>query len=509
MSSEYGFGNDNSPSMCSVIGDIDNDGYFEIFNNNNDPFFSDLWKHAGGTNNYLGLTLEGTISNRDAVGTSVKAYYGGMQAIRLKQFGEAYIAQNSGKEIFGLGTTETVDSLVIQWPNGLVERYYNLVSNQFYHFIEGNATSQIFQLISSETTLCPGQTIILDAGEASSYLWNDGTTDRYNYVSEPGDYQVEITDQNGIVYLTNLISIVEQAPPFIEVTSASPTCNGYSNGSISFDYSYEENTLLYFNDQVIFENMSNLTAGEYSYSLISQSGCYTNGVVVLNEPEMVHAEFNTYNPQCADNFGKIEVFNITGGTAPYSIDYFEQDPEALSEGENAFLVLDNQGCPFVGEYEIVAPETISLELSSSPQVGEISGEIYISANGGTGALEFFLNGESIGNNNTVEALTGNYTITAVDENGCEVTSDILVGFEVLVNEIESQLSCYPNPISNQFTIEIGSLDISEQLFVFSAQGKLVFSEKINSFKTKVDASNWSEGIYLLKIGNEQKLLIKQ
>ena len=68
---------------------------------------------------------------------------------------------------------------------------------------------------------------------------------------------------------------------------------------------------------------------------------------------------------------------------------------------------------------------------------------------------------------------------------------------------------YPNPASNEFTLEVSSSDVSKELFVYSAQGKLVYSKKINSFKTNVDASNWSEGIYLLKIGDEQKMLIKQ
>lgn len=509
LSSDYGFENDQSPSMCSVIGDINNDGYFEIFNNNNDPFYSDLWISQGGSNNFLGLTLEGTISNRDAVGTSVKAYFGDMHAIRLKQFGEAYIAQNSGKEIFGLGENEMVDSLIIQWPNGLVEKYFNLVGNQTYHFIEGNASQQIFQLVSSETSICPGQTITLDAGEAASYLWSDGTTDRYNYVTEPGDYQVEVTDENGIVYLTNLISIIEQTPPTVEVTALSPTCNGYSNGVIEFDYTYDENTLLYFNDQIIFDNVSNLPAGEYSYSIISQSGCFTDGVVILNEPEFVSAEFNVYSPPCAGILGQIDVFNISGGTPPYFTDYFEQDPTAVPEGDFLFLVIDNQGCPFVGEYSITIPVELQLSASSTPQISEIPGQIVITALGGTGQLEYFIDEISIGTSNTSEALTGIHTVTVVDENGCSQSMEIEVGFEVSINEKFTQFNLFPNPTSNFFTLEVTSESISQDLEIYSSTGALIMSKKINSFKTNIDSSNWSEGIYLVKIGNQQRTLIKQ
>jgi hypothetical protein len=139
----------------------------------------------------------------------------------------------------------------------------------------------------------------------------------------------------------------------------------------------------------------------------------------------------------------------------------------------------------------------------------VPGLININAVGGTGNLEYFLNGESIGNSSSIEALTGTYTITVVDENGCSLSEDIEVGFEVSVNEIENQIILYPNPASNEFTLELASSEVSKELFVYSAQGKLVYFKKINSFKTNVDASNWSEGIYLLKIGDEQKMLIKQ
>jgi hypothetical protein len=364
-------------------------------------------------------------------------------------------------------------------------------------------------LISSETSICPGQTIVLDAGDAASYLWSDGSTDRYNYVTEPGNFQVEVTDDNGIVYLTNLISITQQAPPIVEVTSYNPTCNGYSNGSIEFDYTYEENTLLYFNDQVIFENVSNISAGEYTYSIISQSGCSTNGVVILNEPEVVSAEFNAYSPLCAGDLGKIDVFNITGGIPPYFMDYFQQDPAAVAEGDYLFLVIDNQGCPFVGEYTIVAPEALLVTASSTPQISEFPGQIVINANGGTGQLEYFVDDISIGNSNTLEVLSGMHTVTVVDENGCSQTIEIEVGFEVSVNEESTQFKLYPNPTSNHVTLEVTTENIAQDLEVYSSTGALILYKKINSFKTNIDSSNWSEGIYLVKIGNQQRILIKQ
>lgn len=509
MTEEYGIGEDVSPTMCTVMGDINNDGYYDYFNNNNDPFRSDLWVNQGGANNFIAMTFEGTFSNKDAVGTNVKAYYGGNQAMRLKHTGESYLAQNSGKEIFGLNEIDLVDSLVIEWPNGLIEKYYNVVANHFYHFIEGNAPTQNIELVSLDSSICPGQIILLDGGEGQSWLWSDGYTERFYSVSNPGEYQVQVTDQNGIIYLSNQISFSEQIQPTTEITSYNPTCFNYSNGLIQFDYSYEESTLLYLNNEVIFNIGENLPAGIYNYSIISQSGCSTSGVVILEEPEEVVAEFISENPLCHDGLGQIEITSINGGSTPYFTDYFGQNPGSIPSGEYTFLIVDSQGCPFVGEYQIISPESIQLELSSSPQIDDSPGLISINAFGGTGSLEYFLNGESIGNIGSIEVLTGTYIITVVDENGCSHSEEIEVGFEVSVDEIENQFTFYPNPATEEFTLEVRSSDLSKSLFVYSAQGKLVLAEKINSFITNIDASNWSEGIYLLKIGDEQKMLIKQ
>ncbi len=509
MSQEWGIGLDNSPTMCTVMGDINSDGNFDYYNNNNYPSYSELWKSSTSENNFVSFTFEGTESNRDAVGTEIYVYAGDIQNIRLKQFGESYIAQNSGKEIVGLGSNEFVDSLVINWPNGLVEKYYNVVANHFYHFIEGNAPTQNLELVSLDTSICLGQTILLDGGEGQSWLWSDGYTERFYSVSAPGEYQVQVTDQNGIIYLSNPISFSEQISPTTEITSYNPTCFNYSNGLIQFDYSYEENTLLYLNNEVISNSAESLSAGIYNYSIISQSGCSASGMVILEEPEEIVAEFISENPLCHDGLGQIEISNINGGSTPYFTDYFGQNPGSVPSGEYMFLIVDSQGCPFVGEYQIVSPESIELELSSSPQIDDTPGLISINADGGTGTLEYFLNEESIGNIVSIEVLAGTYVITAVDENGCSHSEEIEVGFEVSVDEIENQFTFYPNPANEEFTLEVRSSDLSKNLFVYSAQGKLVFVEKINSFKTNVDTSNWSEGIYLLKIGDEQKMLIKQ
>ncbi|MDG1262549.1 MAG: CRTAC1 family protein [Flavobacteriales bacterium] len=95
-----------------------------------------FWNETIG-NNWVAITLEGTISNRDAFGSRVKLYSENFTQTDELLSASGYSQMNSKKLNFGLEQDAVVDSLVIRWPNGLVESYYDLDINQEHHFVEG------------------------------------------------------------------------------------------------------------------------------------------------------------------------------------------------------------------------------------------------------------------------------------------------------------------------------------------------------------------------------------
>jgi hypothetical protein len=67
-------------------------------------------------------------------------------------------------------------------------------------------------------------------------------------------------------------------------------------------------------------------------------------------------------------------------------------------------------------------------------------------------------------------------------------------------EKESVLQVYPNPVNQSFTIEIPTNSKTENMIeIFSSEGKLVHKEESNSFSVKINSSQWSAGVYLIKI----------
>jgi hypothetical protein len=81
--------------------------------------------------------LVGTQSNRDAIGATVRVYYGGLTRWRMVKSGSSYLSQSELPLTFGLDRHDLVERVVIQWPSGRVEEHRNLRSGRQYECVEG------------------------------------------------------------------------------------------------------------------------------------------------------------------------------------------------------------------------------------------------------------------------------------------------------------------------------------------------------------------------------------
>jgi hypothetical protein len=93
-------------------------------------------KHRPG--NYLAVLLQGTKSNRAAIGARLKLVAGGREQHRVINGGSNFGCLPP-QQHFGLGQLEAVESLEIWWPSGVMEKFEGLPANTRVKIVEGTA----------------------------------------------------------------------------------------------------------------------------------------------------------------------------------------------------------------------------------------------------------------------------------------------------------------------------------------------------------------------------------
>ncbi len=114
----------------ACFGDYDNDGDIDayIVNLNDRGVF--LRNNKGNQNNWIILTLIGTTSNRDGIGSRVKVTSGGKVQTAQKKSTTGYLSQNDPRMHFGLAKNTIVDKIEIKWPSGKLQVLENIKANQ-------------------------------------------------------------------------------------------------------------------------------------------------------------------------------------------------------------------------------------------------------------------------------------------------------------------------------------------------------------------------------------------
>ena len=120
-----------------AFGDIFNRGNVDIvvLNVGQPPLL--LINTLTNTNHRVLFKLEGSKSNRAAIGSRVT-----IRAAKLRQFSEvrgggSYLSQNDLRLHFGLGSEDKIDSVEIRWPNGNLETLNDLAADRIYTIVEG------------------------------------------------------------------------------------------------------------------------------------------------------------------------------------------------------------------------------------------------------------------------------------------------------------------------------------------------------------------------------------
>jgi len=249
-----------------------------------------------------------------------------------------------------------------------------------------------------------------------------------------GTYNIVVEDANGC-QTTGSIVLTDPASITYTVSSTGENCNA-ADGSLTLSATGGTGSLQYSIDNgTTFQasgTFNGLTAGSYNVVIEDANGCQTSGSETVNSIGGVSiTSVNSTDLTCnGDASGTISIVSSGGtGTITYSIDGGTTTQTSgsftgLAAGNYNILVEDANGCQAISSATLNEPIIISYtSVNTAENCGSADGSIVITATGGTGSLQYSIDGGSTFQaSNSFSGLTsGTYNVVIEDANGCQTT----------------------------------------------------------------------------------------
>jgi gliding motility-associated-like protein len=271
-----------------------------------------------------------------------------------------------------------------------------------------------------------------------SYNWTPGNiaTPTITNVAA-GLYTVVITDINTGCTSSTLVTLNSFNGPVLTMSSSNVSCNGSCDGTAMVSvvgnstYTYLWNTT----PGQVSQNATGLCPGDYGVVVSGADGCISAGTVTITQPSPIaFSVANTVEPLCNGTANGFITAIPSGGTLPYTFSWnptggTNSTSSAVGAGTYSVTLTDANGCSATQTVTLTAPPvlTISNSLTSSSCNTISDGAIDITVAGGTPGYSYQWSGASTAITEDLSGiLSGTYTVTASDANGCTITSSIVL-----------------------------------------------------------------------------------
>jgi hypothetical protein len=418
-------------NMTGVPIDFNNNGALDFFVPNTYPVSFTLWRNNMSVSNWVKFQLQGVISNRDGIGSWVDIWTGGVRRSLMTHCGEGFLSQNSFTEHVGIGQNTTVDSLIVSWPSGWQDKYFNLNSNQKYMFYEG----ETFQVSLSENVLYQCADSVFEVSTLDnptySYAWNTGDTLANVQISEPGIYHVRVTHPLGFHAFSDTLTVVDNRNSGVYFQVTPPLCHGDATGFIS-TYNNASASYIWL-DEESYEVPSGLASGYYPLSIVYGATCIKDTIIFIPDALPYSPAISSSNALCFGSTDGTIISDLHASeTIAFSLNGTPMELPHVSVGAGSYFVelTSINGCRF--DSLIVVSEPLPLSLIVQDTTVACFGESVIpsppSIQGGMGNYTIWWtneqNQEQEGEFGELEE--GEYTVFVQDENGCLASQEFEV-----------------------------------------------------------------------------------
>jgi len=268
-----------------------------------------------------------------------------------------------------------------------------------------------------------------------------------------GSYTVVAKDANGCTGSNSFTLVAPNPCAGVTITVSATTVNpttGNNNGSITASASGGTGPYTYNINGGTFQasgSFTALSAGSYTIVGKDANGCTGSATfnLVATNPcagVTITVTGTVTNPTSAGASDGSIVANASGGATPYTFSINGGAFQAsgtfsnLAQGNYTITAKDVNGCTGTNSFTLTAPNpcagvTITVSnavVSNTPCQSPPTGSITVTPGGGTGPYTYRLNAGSFQASNIFSNLvSGVYSVTAKDANGCTGSNNAIVG----------------------------------------------------------------------------------
>lgn len=125
-------------SNGAAYGDLDNDGDLDlVLNNINSEAF--IYRNEGSGGHSITINLKGKKGNPWAIGAKVTVWTDSTFQTKESVLSRGYMSSVDPRLHFGLGEINTLDSLIVEWPDGRFSKYISMKNERFVSISQEDA----------------------------------------------------------------------------------------------------------------------------------------------------------------------------------------------------------------------------------------------------------------------------------------------------------------------------------------------------------------------------------
>ncbi len=363
-----------------------------------------------------------------------------------------------------------------------------------------NASPKPLAGVTSNRTICTGETIALNASGGTSYNWSTGETGNFIFITPAQTTTYTVTVSLPGSACTDSASVTITVAPEIITQITDSSCGSYIfNGTtyiVSGVYTDGVYTATGGCDSTVILNLTIKTPAATSLTesvckgktfnfngqAITQDGSYSATLTATNGCDSVVA-LNI-------NFFDIPKLAQTGSICfGETFDFYGQNLTQSGVYTQTFTTAE--GCDSVVELLLAVEEEITPSTIFSN--GELSVNLPFES------YQWFLNGQPVQGatgSTFTPAQSGSYSVVVTDVSGCSATSSSI---QVNISSLESVaapvgVKLYPNPADGFVVLEVEGAPAAEVL-IFDNTGKLVLQTQTTESLNRIDVSKLAKAVY--------------